>query len=163
MLRAAAVIPPTVLFEASTISTPLKVLATALVPLTSVPMKLPATRLPVALPWMNTPSWALPEMTLRSPAVVPPIVLFDASMISTPSYAFPRAFVPVTLVPMKLPATRLPVALPWMNTPSWSLPEMTLRSPAVVPPIVLFDALSAISTPERELPRGMVPVTSLPM
>ena len=48
---------------------------------------------------------------------------------------------PVTSVPMKLPCTTFPYTVPVIRTPSPPLPEMTLRAPGAVPPIVLSDAL----------------------
>ena len=75
---------------------------TATVPVTSVPMKLPSTRLPlVPASVMRMPRLALPEMTFNVPAVVPPIVLPVAPpMIWTPSWPLGTALVPVTSVPM---------------------------------------------------------------
>ena len=72
------------------------------VPVTSVPMKLCWTTTPVVpAPVIKMPEFPLAEITLPAPAVVPPMVMFVAPpSISTPEYAFPRAFVPVTLVPM---------------------------------------------------------------
>ena len=84
-------------------------LPTAAVPLLFVPMKLPPMVLPVELP-ISMPFWLLPEMTLRAPAGVPPIVLLEPPSIITPSL-LPRATVPVTSVPMKSPCTMFPMLI----------------------------------------------------
>ena len=80
-LPAAAEVPPIVLFE-PVISTPLSVLPRGRVPEKSVPMILPATRLPAAVTVptakMSMPKPPLAEMTLPAPATVPPIVVPDA-------------------------------------------------------------------------------------
>ena len=50
-----------------------------------------------------------------------------------------------------------------MLTPMSALPEIRLPAPTAVPPMLLFVAPLAISTPWFELPRSIVPVTSVPM
>src|SRR5438067_1276390 len=112
-LRAADVVPPTVLFDASR-STPFPLPSTE-VPAALVPTKLPNTWLPPPDgPRMEMPV-LLPEMRLHAPVqeppgvvpVVPPTLLFVAPpSIPTPS-ALPSPAVPVTSVPMKLPSTWL--------------------------------------------------------
>jgi hypothetical protein len=163
--RAAAVVPPIVLFaDPKFIKTPSETFATATVPVTSVPMKLPCTRLPERVPPMEIPGPLLPEMRLRAPGAVPPIVWLeefpDCPSVTTP-VPFPMARVPAALVPMKLPCTRLPVVPALMEMPVLSLPEMTLRAAEVVPPIILFEL--AMFSPRKALPRSTVPVTSVPM
>ena len=82
MLRAGA--PPTMLSDAPvSISTP-SALPIAASPAESVPIKLPATRLPeVPAPLMSTPSPELPEMTFPAPVpgvvVSPPTVFPDCA------------------------------------------------------------------------------------
>ncbi len=57
--------------------------------------------LPVARPpAIVTPSWMLPEMTLRAAGLVPPIVLPGELKMLTPLKVFARGWVPATLVPM---------------------------------------------------------------
>ena len=77
MLRAEAVVPPIVLAEAPVpIPTPWKTLPSATVPVKAVPMRLPSTRLLVAVDCsMSMPSPVLPEIRLPSPGAVPPTVL----------------------------------------------------------------------------------------
>ncbi len=80
--------------------TPLPALATAAVPAALLPMWLPRTRLPVApAPVSTTPLQALPEITLRAAAAVPPIVL-PAVWISMPAAALAMAAVPAAFRPM---------------------------------------------------------------
>ena len=100
-LRAPAVVPPTVLFVAKlSMNTPNRLLPSATMPLLSVPMKLPCTRLLVApLPSIPTPS-LLPEIILRASAVVPPIRLLAAPEMKTPSPELPSAAVPLAFVPI---------------------------------------------------------------
>ena len=74
------------------------------------------------MPVISTPSPVLPEMTLLVPAAVPPIVLLNASLISTPSPPLGMAVVPVGLVPMKLPAT----VVSWVPLPPRSVPTPAL-------------------------------------
>jgi hypothetical protein len=64
---------------------------------------------------------------------------------------------------MSLPSSRLPV--PPTSTPKLALPEMTLRSAAAVPPMVLLfvSPLKTMTTPTRPLPRATLPVASVPM
>src|SRR5262245_39556067 len=107
IFRAATVVPPTVLLGAE-IATP-EVLGTAAVPTGFVPMKLPATTFPVAALTIEMPV-ELPEIRLRVPAVVPPMVLPGAPEIDMPAVLFSAA-VPDALVPIKLPATTFPLAL----------------------------------------------------
>src|SRR5207302_7955334 len=78
-LPAPAAWPPTVLFEAERMVTPLLPLATASVPLGLVPTRLRWTRSPLAAS-MVMPSRVLPEMTLLAAAVVPPMVLLEAAL-----------------------------------------------------------------------------------
>src|SRR5262245_3520231 len=126
-------------------------------------MKLPCTLL--RRPLILTPLLSLPEMTLRSANVAPPIVLsseerIGEKRIKTPSRELPRSTLPVTSVPMKLPTTRF--SPPVISTPFLPLPEMTLRAPAVVPPIVLPpDRL--MRTPSPELLGVAVPAALVPM
>src|SRR5665213_3668164 len=128
---------------APSISTPLPWLATTLVPVVSVPMKLLYTMFPDALlPEMSTPVPLFPEITFRE-AGVPPIVLLG------------------TLLPVAVP-----VAAPLMATPDPTLPDMTFPGgdPAGVaapPTVLLFE--SNIATPCRPLARGLSPAEVVPM
>src|SRR6266536_2360994 len=112
MFRAPDVNPRTVLLEAAKIITPCLLLNRAAVPLASVPMKLPCTRLKDAIALIRaTPlDIVVPEITFRALAVVPPIVL-DGPRIATEVRVLPKARVPATLGPIKLFCTRFDVAL----------------------------------------------------
>jgi hypothetical protein len=113
-----AVVPPMVLPGAPSMTTPSDPLLTPPAPDTSVPMKLPCSRFPVApLPWMRTPAEPLPEMTLRSATVAPPIVLLAFPSMSTPSPTFGDSTVPVASSPMKLPLITVPPPLIWIPLP----------------------------------------------
>jgi hypothetical protein len=57
--------------------------------------------LPVVLMWSPTP--LLPEITLRAPGTVPPMVLSVPKLMVTPLEAVPMAATPVTSTPMWLP------------------------------------------------------------
>src|SRR5262249_4195213 len=82
-------VPPMVLLELVML-TPEEKLPRSIVPVTSVPMKFPCTRLPVAEePEIDTPTPLLAEMMLPAPAVVPPMVLF-ALVRETPALVLPR-------------------------------------------------------------------------
>ena len=67
--------------------------------------------------------------------------------------------------------TSVPIKLPWITvpevtsteTPHPPLPEITLRASRVGPPIVTLGVVELIRTPPAKLPRGFVPVTSVPM
>src|SRR5262245_53574324 len=102
-------------------------------------MKLPMTVLPVVpAPFSEIPDELLPEITLRAPVDVPPMVLpVTPPVIQMPRNAFGIAAVPAALVPMRLPATMLLLAPESKSMPSFRLPETTLPLPAVDPPIVL--------------------------
>ena len=125
-------------------------------------MKFPATQLllaPASLKY--TPLWPLPEMTLRAPGSVPPMMLPGEPM-STPLLALPRPIVPFTSVPMKFPRTTLPVALrPPIHKPVW-LPERRLRSTASVPPMRLFRPFK-IAMPATAFTSFVVPPGEVPM
>jgi hypothetical protein len=113
----------------------------------------------------------LPEMILRAPGAVPPIVLPDALLMSTPPALllegempglFGTGAIPLASVPMKLPCTRLFVApLLAIRMPPPSSPEMTLPAPCVVPPIVLSEE-SWTSRPVPAVPTSRVRVASGP-
>ena len=75
---APAAVPPTVMPDTNDISIPACPLPRSIVPLASVPMKLPCTRVPVAPVLMIMPFDKFPEMMLRVDAVVPPMVLLGA-------------------------------------------------------------------------------------
>ena len=143
--------PPMVLFDplglpelvTEVIATPWRTLPSLLAPVASVPMKLPWTRLPVAAAFVRSiPSRPLPEIRFRAASDGPPIVLFEEKTLK-PEPPFSSAIVPVTSVPIKLPTTVF--AGPSMSRPSIALPEITLRSPVNVPPIVLDVAPAVIS------------------
>ena len=100
MLLPEILVPPTRLPEARTISTlvppvslvlPTGPLGTAAVPVTLVPMKLPLTRLPEAMPlrlaWMSTPSLPLPEIRLPLMTLLEawvPVLLLSTPLMKTP-------------------------------------------------------------------------------
>src|SRR5262245_34989584 len=129
-------------------------------PKLSEPIALNDTELPL-VELTKTPSSRFPEMTLPAPDA-PPIVLLDAPLrISTPSFPLWRDTRPVTSRPIKLPATTLfDVFWPVRTTPLPVFPEMTLRADAVVPPIVLCDAVPVTSTPSPLFGTALVPEAS---
>src|SRR5581483_3045180 len=104
------------------------------VPDALVPMKFPLMKFPFDGPLepIDTPVPVLPEITFRSAAVEPPIMLpFDPPCSSTPPLAFGIAAVPAAFVPIKFPRMSLfeaGCAKVGSNneTPVLLLPEMTL-------------------------------------
>ncbi len=112
VLPSFAAVPPMVLTEAlSWIWTPSEPLPSGWVPVLSVPMKFPSTRMSVALFSRTRPYWLLPEMTSRVAAVVPPTT---SPMVasSMPSLPLGMATVPVLSVPMRLPSMVLSPTVP---------------------------------------------------
>ena len=143
-------VPPIVLFEAlASISTPIAL--ARLVPLEFVPIRSPRTTLPVApVPLICTPAVVLKPNVFALEAVVPPMVLPGAPLISTPT-ALAR-LAPLELVPIRSPRTTLPVApAPLICTPAVVLKPNVFADPVPVPPIVLLTA-PLINTPTA-LPR----------
>ncbi len=129
-------------------------------PLASVPMKLPATTINlVDEPATETPSLALPEITLRSAAVLPPTVSCSEDRPMTTPTELPMATVPVRSVPMKLREMVLKRTESLKLTPAPVLPETTLADPA--PPTVMLLA-SRTKTP-TPFGRATSPVASTPM
>ena len=84
----------------------------------------------------NAMPLAFPEITLRAPGVMPPMVLLALAEILIP-VPLPRSADPVRSVPMKLPLHRFPVP-PKRATPV-VLFEIRLRAAGVVPPMMLLD------------------------
>ena len=86
VLPAPAAVPPMVLREALLLKiTPLTSLPSGALPVISGPMRLPCTRLAVAVaPSSRTPQW-LAEIKFWAAAVVPPIVFLGAPRMATPS------------------------------------------------------------------------------
>src|SRR5262249_60191337 len=86
MLRAAAVVPPTVLPEVPLSKrTPERELGRAAVPAALVPMLFPLTTVAVVPgSWISMPDPLLPEITLRAPGAVPPIPLLALEVANTP-------------------------------------------------------------------------------
>ena len=101
----------------------------------------------------------LPEITLRAPADVPPIVLLLLAVTPMPM-VLPRSLLPVWSVPMKLPSIMFP-GPPLSEMPSL-LPEMMLRAAGVRPPMRLLDEPNWIITPSL-LPRTASPAMFVPM
>ncbi len=81
---------------------------------------------------IETPSPALPEMTLRfaMPEVSAPMVVLEVpAAIVMPLPPLGRAAVPVTSVPMKLPQITVPVVpLSVTRMPLTALPEITFQA-----------------------------------
>ena len=133
-------------------------------------MALPRTELLIAvLPSMIMPppellAAPLKAMRFPAPVAVPPIVLPEVWTRFRPCSPFPSGLTPSICVPIKLPCTTVPVT-PRRLMPSRSLPDMTLRAPSSVPPIVILAAKaeSLIDTPSPVLPKSAVPLTSVPM
>ncbi len=126
---------------------------------------------PISLPWMtppvlDEPSTTMPEPPLPpiefpAPAPLPPIVVFGASSTQMPPEPFGRAVEPSADVPITLPTILLPDAvLCWSMIPQPVLPEMTLPSPAFVPPTIELALLSMIPSP---LPSPRLFEASVPM
>ena len=93
-------VPPIVVFEVpSARRMPGPRFPTAVVPLASVPTKLPRTTVPVdaSAMWMPCPSFA--ETTLRAPNAVPPIVVPCDEWTPTPAPAFPSGERPLDASP----------------------------------------------------------------
>ena len=108
-LRAPPTGPPTVLDEEPvSTSTPAPVFPIARVPVVSVPIMFPWTRLPVAS--LISIPFLLAAMRFAACGTVPPIVLPEAVPTRTPML-LPSAIVPVKSVPIKFPATRFPDAV----------------------------------------------------
>src|SRR5438270_5552348 len=170
VLPAPLALPPMVLDDAPVArATPATPLGKGVVPLaTSVPMRLPWTRLPVVpLPPIRTPYWLLPAMTFAEPLAVPPMVLLAAPFrMATPSLAFGKPEgrglwdVAGTLVtPMLFPWIRLllvPGSLRRM--PKRPLPDRTLPAPLAVPPMVLLDAPPKTAMPSAALGTVVLPL-----
>ena len=122
-------------------------------PVGSVPIALPSIRLPWASLTRRMPSSELPEITLAAPDTLPPMVLESALLRMTPATALGIAaiwFLALKATPIQFPSMRLssevlpemvpPMLLPVvpeMKTPLLWFPEMMLRVPWVVPPIVI--------------------------
>ena len=136
-LPAPGTVPPTTVEDVFWIKMPSAPLPTAVSPAAAVPIAFPWMTFPaapcVALLAIETPLPALPEMTLRAPETVPPIVLAGESLRVMPSPRFARAAEPARLVPIRLTRTTLPVAPgDWVVTiarPLPSLPEMDVPAP----------------------------------
>ena len=92
---------PTVLFDAPfTIAMP-AALARGWPPVTSVPMRLPSTRLfIVPLSLIRIPAPLFPEMTLLASSAIPPTTLWDAPPAICTPLPFPRGAEPSRLVPI---------------------------------------------------------------
>ena len=139
MLPWAAAVPPTWLKLPEMISTPTPLLPRGVEPSAATPMSLPWITLlslvanePPELS-SETPLPLFPEMTLRAPEVVPPIVFELLEIKRMPPPALGTAVCPVTSVPMKFPVTRLPKALdPLITRPAPWKPSIT--SPRTVSP-----------------------------
>ena len=90
-------------------------LARAMVPVASVPMRLPWITLPVASgpelsyppQTITPPDSELPDITLPAPGVTPPMTLCDPWYTKTPPQGLATGLAPVASVPMRLPSTEL--------------------------------------------------------
>ena len=78
-----------------------------------------------------------------------------------PSPPLGKGTEPVRSVPMVLPWIRVSFVPTSRRMPFWVLPEMTLRDPGVVPPMVLW--LLERLMPLPELPRNVSALGSVPM
>ena len=108
------------------------------------------------------PDPLLPEIRLRAPVTVPPIVLFWAPIPTWTPSPLAIALFPVASVPIKFPCTTLLVAPEFMILiPASVFPEMMLRAVAMVPPMLL-SAAPSMTTPDRfaiaPVPAGLVPM-----
>ena len=110
----------------------------------------------------HIPAAPFPETTFRVPAASPPTVLLGP-WIRTPHTRLLIAAVPAAFRPMRLPYSVLWCA-PWeMRMPFSLLPEITLPSPALVPPIVLLLAKLATWIPWLWFAHCLTPLVSTPM
>src|SRR5207245_56692 len=140
----------------SLMSTPPPALPRAAAPLLERPIVLPTTFVPVAVS-RSTPAPVLPEMTLPSPLVVPPITSPLEPPTTTP-VPLPTALVPAAFVPIRLAFRKLFVAGgsgPAIRTPASPLPET--RLPLTVPED------SSKKTPLPWFPTGAVPAAFVPI
>jgi hypothetical protein len=144
------------------------------VPVISVPMKFPATTLPVvggppADPMILIPKAELPEMTFRSAGIAPPTVLTLALAIWMPSAPLPSRDRPSAVVPIRFPRISDPLALFAMTMPQASLSEMTFPAPASSSPMSVWNGPSderakpTTSTPLAKLLTALIPTWSMPM
>ena len=168
-LPSPAPVPPIVSGPSETWS-PNRPLPTAIVPLGSVPTRLPWMTLFFVKAPSKTPSNVLPEMTLPAPAAEPPMVRTRESL-PAPKLAMPiwfgSATVPVLSVPMRFPwivAAIDEFRLAATAMPTLLLPEITFRASGVGPPAVKLRPpfWTNMLIPD-EAPRAMVPVASVPM
>ena len=134
--RSPAVVPPTMLPVPPKIITPLFRLPTAALPDALVPIMLPVTVLLDApdnsMPWLSLPLIRLLRRVLLFASIRMPVKL-------------PVSRVPAASVPMKFPSITLP--LDCTHTPYCVLPLITLRAPAVDPPMVFPVAPFWMRTP----------------
>jgi len=101
-------------------------------------------------------------MTLAAPETVPPTVFAVApARMATPLAVLPSLAVAGDVGAILLPSTTFPVAPPCRYKPAPKLPEITLASPAAVPPTV-FRAPIDFHT-RCPFSFATVPVTSVPM
>ena len=160
-LRAAAVVPPIWFpFAPSYNVNPAKPFVMALVPVGSVPQKLPWTTLPETFaPVSRKPSDVLPEKTL------PLMTLLDAPSITyMPTIVLGNAAVPLAFRPKKFPRTVLCfVSTPPSQRPKSLLPEKTLRAAAIAPPMTFEREPPPTNEPPILLLTASEPATSVPM
>ena len=100
---------------------------------------------------ITIPSFVFPEMMLRAPALVPPMVLKLAPSIEMPLAMLPWRLVPVMSTPTKLPCIKLPIELVVKYTPASLLPEMMLRAAVLVLFLALF-LVQSLFYPGRRTP-----------
>src|SRR5438477_66139 len=99
------------------------------------------------------PARPLSAMKLAPPVrnEPPTVLLNEPAPRLTPLPVLPKGVAASVCVPMRLPCTKLLlVRAPEIETPSPVLPEMTLVTPAVVPPMKLPEI--ALAKPETVLP-----------
>ena len=161
--KGTALTPPIVLPAVEVIVRPEPPLPRSIVPLGSVPMKLPTTRTPVAPPSSRTPEPTFPEIRFRSAAVAPPIVAPVAPPPTRTPAALPCS-APLSFRPRYEPTTRSPVAegpLIWTPTP----PPPTTASDRIVTsgPLIVITSVTAdpstASTGDPAKPWPVVPST----
>ena len=130
--------------------TPRWVFPRATLPVTSVPIKLPCTTLFGAS--NATPSPMFPEIRLRAPGVVPPMVLLGPDDTAIPPVPLGNAAVPVASVPMKFPATTLssprgiPMAIALPGKRLMIRPRTPQTSAWIVRPLVFGGASAPLSS-----------------
>ncbi len=109
------------------------------------------------------PSLLLPDIILRAADEAPPIVTLEVPSSCIPSPVFPISTVPRALRPIMLPRIVDESEVGANITPCTPLPDITLPSPLLMPPIVIAGAELNVTIPSPALPRLESPAELIPM